>query len=377
LFLSALVACGGGTSIVDAGPDAALLDASREADAGGDASVDAGVACAVDSDCLDAVDSACLRGRCAPAPCFSLDPTNYGCGSGLDCIGSRCLPAACGDCPAAEVCDPASGGCVAPVDAVTCRAGGGLYVRGRCMMSDATDAGCDGGFASETVPGTCDAPTIAGANLDGPAIVRVGPFPVAKVESPVAGSLTAYLESVRERSFLWRFRYADPSVPGGAVEAALVLTPQEIQRDGVSCVAPAGAGFAPTPLCDGEALPSGFDCSDLPVAGGPSGEGLVVVTHVRSSSVGVVRLDSGGWGIDEITTSDSGDSTQRPLIRPDDVGGTIVAITDLASEIGGEPCGDLSFLPQTLIGAMLDIRLADGSVVHELWAVAIKGGLFR
>jgi len=56
-----------------------------------------------------------------------------------------------------------------------------------------------------------------------------------------------------------------------------------------------------------------------------------------------------------------------------DVGGTILPVTDLSAGGRGDDCGDLVELPETLYGAMLDIRLADGSVVHELWAVAIKG----
>jgi len=57
------------------------------------------------------------------------------------------------------------------------------------------------------------------------------------------------------------------------------------------------------------------------------------------------------------------------LIGPADVGGEILAVTDMTIAADSLGCGlEGNLVGHSLMGAMLTIRLADGNVIHELWA---------
>ncbi|NOY92029.1 MAG: hypothetical protein GXP55_12605 [Deltaproteobacteria bacterium] len=271
LSCAALAAgCGGGSDHVDAGLDAARdagLDAARDAvvdsAVGVDAAVDAdagALGCRSNADCAsDSVDVRCAYdGRCVPASCVPTDRDP--CPEPLSCVRHQCLPRACPACAEGMACDPVSSSCLPEVSPAACRGMGGMYVRGRCMRPERPDVECDGGYASEPLATRCDVPVIPGANLGSVGIVRIGPFPVARVGSPVPGSLSVHRPWRGGESIIWQFDYVDPSVDGSGATTELELFPDRLgsERSG-GCIRPGAPGFAARPLC--AELPPNSDCN--------------------------------------------------------------------------------------------------------------------
>jgi len=141
-----------------------------------------------------------------------------------------------------------------------------MYVRGRCLRSERPDVECDGGYASEPLAAHCDVPVIPGANLGSASIVRVGPFPVARVGSPLPGSLSVHRPWRGSGSIIWQFDYLDPSVEGSGATAELELFPDRLGSErSAGCVRPSLPGFAPMRLCAQLPPNSDCNCGEIPI----------------------------------------------------------------------------------------------------------------
>jgi len=259
LWFGLIAACGASPSAVDdAGPDA---NADASADSGFDAAAPDGQPCTRDADCGPRVaDRVCEpNGVCGPSSCSTL--RGHACPESLWCVLNRCVLPSCDACPEGMVCSPADGECVPPADPVACRAGGGLFVRDRCLRPGEEQAACDGGFGADLIGSFCDVPLVPERMLHG--LFLDGAFPIARVTEPVPGTLVASRSPVPGSTpVAWRFAYVDGA---DAAYVSLELSAPIVDHRAYGCIAPSTLRRPPADLCGLVSVDSAFACGGLRV----------------------------------------------------------------------------------------------------------------